>query len=1163
MGKSFFMRMIAILVIFLFVLPTTLVAQVTNITPDATVGTTVSNVDNITSISGGMIKGVNQLHSFNQFTVGDGDVANFTGPAGTENILSRVTGGIPSGIHGTIQSSIEGANLFLMNPAGVLFGPKASLKLTGSFHVTTADAMGFANDLMFYADTGQDGADNSILMSARPEAFGFLGNPTHVDFVQNAPAAITINQATLQVSAGKILSVTAGDIDVRGSGESSNNGPAQLRAESGLVSLASMQAQGDVSVATSVETAYLLTVGSEEQGSISISKVGTISVSGDPGGTIAIRSGRLVLTNGFLFADTVGESDGSQGGIDVQVTDEILLSQDSFVTTDVLGRGDGGSISLTADTIELAGATSGSRAFEGSSGDPGAVTINAKSVVMTDASRLNSAAFAGSAGNSGQVTINANNVELAEASRIDSSVFEGTLGNGGTVVIEGEDVRITDGSQISSGSFGTGNGGDITITVDNAVTLVGTGVDSSGPFPSAISSSVVGPGNAGNATVHAKNVTLRDGAQMSSAAIGLGKGGILSVEASEAIQLVGSSFDDSSPTSLLAIGQGEADAGTVEVEAATVALSEGAQIGSGVFGSGLGGGLTVIASESLLLDGVSRQNLRPTAIFARVQGNGNAGQINVTSPMVTITGGAQISNTTFGMGNGGPITINASDSINLSGTSQGQFFISGLFANSSGRGVTGNGGNIDVMTKTLSLRENAQIGSNTLGAGHGGAIGIEAETVTIANGAFVAAASLANGDAGNITVDGETITISGKADATNPLRGDFTGLSTRTIDGVGGNISINMDEVMLSDNAAISAQSTGFGNAGTIAVKGGRVTAQDALITTQSSSVRGDAGAAGDIDINAEEAIELNHTSVSTTIAGGSQSGGDIGLKASQLVVFQYGTTVSATNTSGNVDGGRAGNIMIGGTDQSPRVVKTRLINGVNVQKEISLTHTIRLLGNSALTTNSNSTQGGNIDLGAKFLIQMIDSRVTSAISNGIVGGTIDFDPQFIVLQGDSEISTAASGNTGDGGQIFLGEAGDSLFIEPTVALNVSSRSGQSGTLQIDAAIQQLSESVAPLPESFLSGVTLYAARCAAQKDGKFSSFTSGGQDGLPPGPQDFRVSPILRSSQFQFKKVGAKSHLRGEKIPKLSVLPRLSVKVSPVTGCMASSKSGTQVLSP
>ena len=106
--------------------------------------------------------------------MGEGDAANFSNDSGlpTSNILSRVTGGDASNIFGSIQTTGFGdASLFLLNPAGVLFGPSASLDIGGSFHVTTADYVQLGEDGRFYASLDQ----TSVLTIASPVAFGFSG----------------------------------------------------------------------------------------------------------------------------------------------------------------------------------------------------------------------------------------------------------------------------------------------------------------------------------------------------------------------------------------------------------------------------------------------------------------------------------------------------------------------------------------------------------------------------------------------------------------------------------------------------------------------------------------------------------------------------------------------------------------------------------------------------------------------------------------------------------------------------------------------------------------------------------------------------------------------------------------------------------------------------
>src|SRR6516165_10343356 len=189
-------------------------AQVTTaITPDATLGTAVSRTGNLYNINGGTITGANQFHSFTLFSVGTGDIASFNGPAGIQNIVSRVTGGVRSDIDGTLRSTIAGANLFLLNPAGILFGPNASLDIQGSFHATTADYIKLGADGIFFADP----AKPTVLSVAPPSAFGFLtSNPAPIDVqagVFNFTPPVGFAKV-LQVPAGQTLSFVGGPVNV-------------------------------------------------------------------------------------------------------------------------------------------------------------------------------------------------------------------------------------------------------------------------------------------------------------------------------------------------------------------------------------------------------------------------------------------------------------------------------------------------------------------------------------------------------------------------------------------------------------------------------------------------------------------------------------------------------------------------------------------------------------------------------------------------------------------------------------------------------------------------------------------------------------------------------------------------------------------------------------
>ena len=169
-------------------LSTSASAQVaTNITPSGLATNVAPPNGPVTDITGGTrpkttqgIPGPNLFHSFGEFHVGAGDVANFLNDRGlpTQNILSRVTGGNPSNIFGRIQTTdFQEANLFLINPQGIVFGPNASLDIGGAFYASTANRVMLEDGRVF---TAIPGSEDALLTAASPEAFHFLGNTSPV-----------------------------------------------------------------------------------------------------------------------------------------------------------------------------------------------------------------------------------------------------------------------------------------------------------------------------------------------------------------------------------------------------------------------------------------------------------------------------------------------------------------------------------------------------------------------------------------------------------------------------------------------------------------------------------------------------------------------------------------------------------------------------------------------------------------------------------------------------------------------------------------------------------------------------------------------------------------------------------------------------------------------
>jgi filamentous hemagglutinin family protein len=178
------------------------------IVPDNTLGKETSvvtpnvNVRGLpaTLLEGGATRGVNLFQSFSQFNVGDGQRVYFNNPASIQNILSRITGGDPSKIFGTL--GVDGkANLFLLNPNGILFGPNARLDVAGSFLASTANSFVFENGLQFSATNPE--AAPLITVNIRP-GLQFGGNPSG-----------TIS-STANLNAGEDLTLSGIKLDLEG-----------------------------------------------------------------------------------------------------------------------------------------------------------------------------------------------------------------------------------------------------------------------------------------------------------------------------------------------------------------------------------------------------------------------------------------------------------------------------------------------------------------------------------------------------------------------------------------------------------------------------------------------------------------------------------------------------------------------------------------------------------------------------------------------------------------------------------------------------------------------------------------------------------------------------------------------------------------------------------
>jgi filamentous hemagglutinin family protein len=627
----------------------------------------------------GRIVGNNLFHSFSQFNLSAGDVANFSGPANIQNILTRVTGGSASSIDGTIRSSINGANFFLINPAGVLFGPNASIDVSGSFAVSSANYLKLANGARFVASLG---ADDSVLTTDPVVAFGFLNG---------AAGSVTV-QGTLQVPEGKTLSVVGGDVSIAGG---------KLISANGQINLASAKAAGEVALdpVTGAIDAHSVPT----QGRIDINSGAMVDASGEGGGQIVIRGGKLVIADQgtSVKADTLGAQDGR--GIDIELTQGLELRNGAQITTSTFGTGKGGDIAVTAPSILLQGdsfddtPSIASETF--STGTGGSIIFRADTVSLKDAAQISTSTFG--AGNAGKIDITASTLQLLGSAFAQVGIAAnanpqtpGDTGTGGDIVIHANSIEVDNGAGFTALTFGSGNAGTIDIHT-HSLTMHGGGIGVTTAYT----------GNGGAVKIQADTVTMDQfnglPSLISAVTFGDGLGGTISLNVGGSLRVLnGSSISSETDTA--------ANGGSINIHAGSITLDKGASINcSSPFDVGRAGEISLQADNSILLnhnssvttsapnssggnitvDAGSTIRILHSQLTAAAGLDG--GNISLSAPQLTYalhsTITAQADTTGSGFGNGGNLTIDPS------------FLVinnSGLISKSS----FGNGGNINILT---------------------------------------------------------------------------------------------------------------------------------------------------------------------------------------------------------------------------------------------------------------------------------------------------------------------------------------------------------------------------------------------------------------------------------------------------------------------------------
>jgi filamentous hemagglutinin family protein len=577
--------------------------QPSSIEPDGTLGLEKSIVTDVGQqkilITGGAERGNNLLfHSFENFSVDNGKNVVFLPDAKIENIISRVTGNSISNISGNL--GVEGnANLFLINPNGVIFNNGASLDLKGSFFASTADSLVFDNAFEFSASGKQ--VPPTLLKVSLPIGFRF-----------GATSANIVNKSDLQVTARNFV-LLGGEVRFRDFN--------QVLAPGTNIEIGSVSPESLVSISLSSSKFLLNYKDVKEFQNIYISQgfISTGDENGRSSGNIQLSGENIEFTDGAQIGNF---NDGNAGGdISINASKSLLIIDKSSLNTGINENGSViGDIVIKTNRLIL-----GNSSFIDASNDskgkilkPGNINIDANdSINVFGNSQISSQSF--SENDAGNVNLKSARLFLRNGGQVSStSVF---ASNGGNIDLDISELIEINGKTkfATSGLFARSNGGNagnIIIKNTKKIDLLNGGK---------ISVSSKGAGSAGNINVDAGTILLDNGGQIEAITNG-GRGDILLD--TEKLTLRNNSL-------ITTNANNSADGGNIKITTAILlALSPAGSNGSDITAKAIGGtgGKITITAQGIFgiearqkIDGNQTNDIDASSQFGR------SGQVDINT----------------------------------------------------------------------------------------------------------------------------------------------------------------------------------------------------------------------------------------------------------------------------------------------------------------------------------------------------------------------------------------------------------------------------------------------------------------------------------------------------------------------------------------------------
>ncbi|MGK7938310.1 MAG: filamentous hemagglutinin N-terminal domain-containing protein [Xenococcaceae cyanobacterium] len=754
------------------------------VVPDGTLPTNVEQLEMLRKITGGERVGDNLFHSFEEFSIPEGMEAIFENATDIQNIFTRITGSEISLIDGLLQTA-GGANFFLINPNGIVFGQNAQIDVGGSFIATTANAIEFADGTSFAAHRNEP---NVTLTISVPIGLGFYGNN----------GSITVNGTGNQITNDSNFSpiefsqqpsgISAPDgqtIGLIGNGIDFNSGV--VTTEGGNIYISSVES-GSVGISQAENGLTLVEDGVTKYQDINLNQQSLIDASGEKVGNIFVSGQNINLKDGsFLLSQNRGSLSG--GLINVNASETLNLSgtsPDGKISSNI--RSATTLETTAADTLDPLNTRKGAE-----------INIYANQISLQDQARIRTNSFNEFIGGNINITVS-DLVKLSDSS-IASAAFD--TGDAGNINLVASEFQLSDVGSIGSATVGFGNGGEIKIEAD-LIDISGSSTTARSVISASSLSSGENAGDGGNITINTKELRIRDSASVSSSSFGDGNSGSITINAHESIEVSGKNpnFQGSNnPESTIRTAVQIANPGTqqaFELPALPTGEAGSLTINTPILNVAQEGVITVenqgAGSAGELNINANNLNLDQSGRMTAAAESGLGGEIFLNTQNLNISNDSEITAAAGGEGAGGNITINTT---NLTAKKNNNITASA---------AQGEGGNITINAdNSLSLNNQDSIATESASA-DGGDININTDQLQLNNNSQISTSAQGLGDGGNITINTDIFTALNNSEVT-----------ANAIEGNGGNITINTEGYFVSEDFVISASSE-FGLEGTVEI---------------------------------------------------------------------------------------------------------------------------------------------------------------------------------------------------------------------------------------------------------------------------------------------------------------------------------------------------------